>query len=352
MRTKTRKRKKTYLDNLFKQTGGMVTIQLEQRDAMEWVQHSMAGLQTKADEVMHSGNTGAGEEFIPAEEFAEEIVDILPSRSQLLPLLPGNHGVGLPQKLTTAVVGVSVGDLEFEGKGEWTTGTASETEDDHSQQKATTKNVSLTQASFILEVDISDEQLKYNAVNTERYVRERIAKGMAYTVDSLIINGDSETGATGNVNLDDAAPPSSKHYLKIDGGIRERAINGSYTKDVGTLAASDYSDILSVMGEYGVFPEDCLFIQSTSVTHKTRTLEELETVDKFGPNATIVRGTVGKVYGTDILSHRAVKKTEADGKISTTGGNNTKGQIVALYKPAAQFGSGQDFKLATDRLPG
>lgn len=324
---------------------------LRQRSGKEWMQKAFA-IEAKANEVMHTTNTGAGAEFIPDEVFAESIVDILPTRSQLLPLLSGNHGVGLPKKLTTAVLGLSVDDILFQGKTEWTTGTASETEDDHSQLQAETQQVSLEQASFIAEIDISDEQLLYNAVNTESYVRERLASGMALTVDNLIINGDSETGATGNVNLDDAAPTAQTYYLSIDGGIRERAINSSYEVNVGTLTAADYSDLIGVLGEYGTFPEDLLFLQRATVNKKTRALDELETVDKFGPNATIVRGTIGKIYGVDVIAHRGVPNTEADGKVSTTGSNNTLGQILCVYKPAIQYGFGQDFKLETVRNPG
>ena len=336
------------------------TFKLQERSAEEMMQRAAAyaehkkltNVSEKANEVMHPTNTGAGAEFIPSEVFAEGVIDIMPNHSMLLQLLPGNHGVGLPKAYTAAVKGLSVSDLLFEGKTEWTTGTGSETEDDHSQSKATTAQITLNQASFILEVDINDEQLEYNAVDTEAYVREEIARGMGMTVDALIINGDSETGATGNVNSDDGAPASKKYYLKIDGGIRERAINGSYTVDVGTLDAADYSSLMATLGEYGAYPEDLLFLQHVSVTHKTRTLSELETVDQFGPNATIVSGMVGAIYGTPIVTHRYVPKTEADGKVSTTGSNNTKGQILCVYKPAVQFGFGKDFKLETVRVAG
>ncbi len=324
---------------------------LRRRTGKEWMQKAFA-IEAKANEVMHTTNTAAGAEFIPDEIFAESILDIMPTRSQLLPLLPGNHGVGLPKKLTTAVLSLSIADILFEGKTEWTTGTGSQTEDDHSQLQAETAQVSLEQQSFIAEVDINDEQLAYNAVGTEEYVRERLASGMALTVDNLIINGDSAAGATGNVNLDDSTPPASSYYLKIDGGVRERAINSTYTVNVGTLAAADYSALMDVLGEYSIFPEDLLFLQHVSVNGKARVLDEVETVDKFGAAATIVKGQLGKIYGVDIITHRGVPKTEADGKVSNTGGNNTLGQILCVYKPAIQFGFGQEFKIESVRVAG
>lgn len=310
------------------------------------------GLQTKANEVMNTGNAAAGQEFIPDEVFSKEIFDLVPQRASLLNMLPGNHGNALPKTYTAPVIGLSVGDVEFEGRSEWTTGTASETENDHSQKKAVTQSMTLTQKGFIAEIDISDDQLRYNAVNTEQYVKDRLVQGMIYTVEAAIINGDSETGATGNVNLDDAAPAASKYYLKIDGGVRERAINGSYTKDFGTLDIADFNALKGVLGEYDTNSEDVLFITGAAVKPKITALAELLTVDKYGANATVFKGVIGKIQGSDVLVHRAVPKTEADGKVSTTAGNNVKGQILALYKAAVQYGFGKDLFIEVVRVPG
>ena len=317
-------------------------------------------VETKANEVMHTGNTGYGAEFIPDEVFASQIFDLVPQRARLLPLLPGNHGRNLPKVYTAPVIGLSVDDLVFQGKAEWSTGYGYQTEDDHGISRAETLSVTLTQVPFICEVNISDAQLKYNAVNTEEYVKTRLAEGMAFTVDSVIINGDSEAGATGNINSDDQAPATTfaaqggakYHATMIDHGIRESAINNSYTVDVGTLAADDYSALIGVLGEYAERPEDLLFIQSVHVTAKTRTLDEFEGADKYGSADLIARGMLPTPYGVNILQHRAVKKTEADGKLSATGGNNTKGQILCIYKPAIQYGFGQDFFLEVVRVPG
>ncbi|NCB26295.1 MAG: phage major capsid protein [Bacteroidia bacterium] len=320
----------------------------------------MAGVEVKTNEVMNTGNTGYGAEFVPSEVFVKEVIDLMPKYSNLLSLLPGNHGTGLPKKYTAAAKGLSIGDTMFQGKGQWTTGTGSQTEDDHGQSRVSTKQVSLEQVSFICEVDISDEQLRYNAANTEEYVKSEIARGMALTVDGLIINGDAETGATGNVNSDDQAPATTyaanggaKYYaLMIDHGIRERAINGSYTKDFGTLADTDYMDLLGVLGRYATIPGECLFIQPIQVTNKMKTLDAFKLIANSGDRATIQSGIVPTPYGTDVLTHHLVPLTEADGKVSKTAGSNTKGQTLALYKPAVQYGFGQDFKLEVVRVAG
>lgn len=307
--------------------------------------------ETKANEVMNTANTGYGKEVIPLEVFKSEIIDIVPERARLLSMLPGNHGSNLPKKYTAGARGVSNGDLLFSGKTEWSTGYAYQTQDDHTIQKAKTMQVSLEQQSFITEINISDEELRYNAVDLEQYIKERLADGMAFTIDSIIINGDTTTASTGNVNSDDGAPTAGTYYLKAN-GLRYYANAGSYTKNVGTLAAADYADLLSVMGEYAERPEDCLFIQNSKTTNKMIQIDSFMTVANSGDRATIQKGIRPTPFGVEVLTHRAVPNAEADGKVSTTAGNNTLGVIVAMYKPAVQYGFGQDFNLEVVRVAG
>ena len=312
--------------------------------------------EVKSNEVMNTANTGFGKEWVPDTVFVKEIIDIMPKYSNLLPLLPGNHGINLPKSVTKAAKGLTIGDTMFRGRSEWTTGRSSDAEAKHSQDKVKTPKVTITQTGFICEIDITDDDLRYAAIDTEQFIKDELARGMALTVDGAIINGDTEAGATGNVNSDDQAPATTfgadHHTLQIDHGIRERAINGSYVKDFGTLAATDYMDLITVIGRYATNPKDCLFIQPIQVTNKMKTLSEFLTIANSGDRATIQSGITPTPYAVDVLSHHLVPLTEADGKVSKTAAGNTKGQSLLLYKPAVQYGFGADFKLEVGRVMG
>lgn len=321
----------------------------------------MAGVETKANEVEHSTNTGYGAEFIPPAELVNEIIDIMPKFSGLIPLLPGNHGTSLPKSILLPVKGLTVGEQFFQGKTEWTTGRSTAPEATGIQSKVPTSRVQIDQKPFIIEVDISDEQLKYNGPSTEQYVKDELARGMALTCDSVIINGDTVTAGTGNVNSDDQAPATTYaavggaayHTLQIDGGIRKRAIAGSYTKNFGTLADTDYTDLMTVLGRYTTDPTDCLFLQSIHVTNKAKALDAFKFYNNSADRAGIQKAITPTPFGIDILTTHLVPLTEADGKKSgATPANNVLGQALLVYKPAIQFGWGQDFKLEMVRVPG
>lgn len=319
------------------------------------------GSEAKANEVMHPTNTGFGAEFIPSETFRNSIIDIAPTLSTLLNQLPGNQGSNLPQHYVAPVVGLSAGDLLFQGKRDWTTGNPYETEDDHQTSRIATANAVLDQKEFIAEVRISDGQLEQNAVNTEEYVTNRLRLGVAATAESVIINGDTITASTGNVNSDDQAPATTfatqggalYHASMIDNGLRKLAITAGNIVNIGTLGLDDYSSLLSILGEYASAPEDVLFIQSNRVSLKSLSIAEFLTAQNSGDKATVQSGVRPTPFGVTSVTHRAVPLTEADGKRSgATPSNNIKGQILAVYKPAIQYGFGKTFKLEVVRVPG
>jgi hypothetical protein len=72
---------------------------------------------------------------------------------------------------------------------------------------------------------------------------ERISAEMTRTIESMIITGDTELWATGNVNSDDQLPvttfgTASHHTLLLDNGIRKVFLSGTANvdyKDIGTL---------------------------------------------------------------------------------------------------------------------
>src|SRR5690606_7922835 len=58
-----------------------------------------------------------------------------------------------------------------------------------------------------------------------------------------------------------------------------------------------------------------------------------------------------KILGHPLISSIAVSKTEADGKVSDTGSNNTKGQVVGFNRRGYVVGVRRRLRVETERLP-
>jgi len=303
-------------------------------------------LDTKANEVVHTTNTGAWEELIPTNVLNPEILDLIPQYSMLLPKLPWNHGTNMAISEKVALVGEA---SIFEGNSEWTTGSAYPA--DPTAPNISTGSITISQGQFKLDVAISRRELNYSIGQLESTVRDRLNRSAARTIDAVIINGDSAT--SGNVNFDGGTPAATSYYLEVDWGIREVAISDSNTHNVGTLDDQDFLDMLDLVGDYAAEIGNLLFILPRNVYNKALGLTNLKTYDKAENQATILSGILANIYGVDMLVHRDMPAlAQATGKVSNTGGSNTVGQFALIYKPAVQYGYGQVVDIELTRVAG
>jgi HK97 family phage major capsid protein len=169
-------------------------------------------------------------------------------------------------------------------------------------------------------------------------LRRNLARGGRKFMDNFIMNADATNAGTGNINLDDADPADTLYYLS-DGqdGIRHLWLVDNTGQEVnagGNALTIDYvTDMFKNLNEYGVDVENVrLFPGIRTYLKSVFSLPELVTVDKFGPSAVIRTGEVARLLGAPVIPTAAVGLTEADGKISTTAGNNTLGQISACHR--------------------
>jgi hypothetical protein len=97
---------------------------------------------------------------------------------------------------------------------------------------------------------------------------------------------------------------------------------------------------------------DLVYVSDPFTADKIAMLDEYLTVDKYGPQATVFNGEAGRILGHRHISSIAMSLTEADGKLSTTGSNNIKGQVAAFNTRGFKVGWRRRVQVETERLPG
>ena len=297
--------------------------------------------EAKANEVMHTTNTGFWKEVIPVNVLLDPALDMLPKYSSLINLLPWNHGNNMPISAKVPVIGEA--DL-FAGNSEWTTGVASITP---ANNWPVTGEVTITQGQFIFTVALSYREVEYSVVDIEAIVKDRINRSAWRTIDALIINADDTASASGNINGTYTGNP---YFVQQSAGIRKVWITN-------TVVTFTSASLLAVKGEidagYQADLNNLLFIAPSNVYNKMLALQEVITMDKFWPNATIVAGVLAKAFGIDILVARDFPAlTNTSGLVDATSSNNTKGSFACIYKPAVQYGFGSPLKLYLSEKPG
>ena len=300
--------------------------------------------EAKANEVMHTTNTGFGSELIPTNVKLDPALDMLPKYSSLINLLPWNHGNNMPISAKVPVIGEA--DL-FSGNSEWTTGAYSITP---AKEWPATGEVTITQGQFIFTIALSYREVEYSVADIEAIVKERINRSAWRTIDALIINADDTASGSGNVN---GTYSGSPYFTQQDNGIRMIGIANTWVS-VGTFTSASLLAVKNVIDAwYQADLNNLLYIMPANVYNKALALSEVITMDKFGPNATIVQGVLAKAFGIDILVARDFPAlTNTSGLVDGTSANNTKGSFACIYKPAVQYGFGSPLKLYLKECPG
>ena len=227
--------------------------------------------------------------------------------------------------------------------------------------KTGSERVQVDAKKFVIHQMWSGEMEEDSIIPYIPFLRRQQAVSLAHYGDSLVLNGDTTNAGTGNINLDDADPADTKHYLAFD-GIRHAGIvdNTANKADIaGAISLNAFKAQRARMLDttylhdwgHPVDPNDLIHVADPGTADAVAFMDEVLTVDKYGPMATVLTGEQAKVLGNPLIASIAMSKTEADGKVSTTGGSNTKGQVCTFNRRGFVVGVRRRLKVETERLP-
>ncbi|MBN1964197.1 MAG: phage major capsid protein [Anaerolineae bacterium] len=309
---------------------------------------ALRDLPVKSDELMHTANTGYGAEWVP-DIWSSELWRKARAENVILPLFRVIEMPSNPFELPISGTDPTVYYVpETQDEDDLTLGSTNPIPD----SQLGSGKVTLSAKKLALRVGFSAEIVEDAAIPLIPLYREQALRVMADAIDHVLLNGDTETGATGNINSDDGAPAGTTKYLAFD-GIRKLPLvtNTANAQDAGgapTVALLRTARFL-MAPRYALRPKDCAWIVDGSTYAKLLSLTEVATVDKFGPHATVLTGEIGKVDGVPVLVSAEMPLTMADGKVDSTG--NTKGQAVCVYRPGWVVGYRRRVAATMDYLP-
>lgn len=231
----------------------------------------------------------------------------------------------------------------------------------YSTSKTGSQRVQVDADKFVIHQMFSGEMDEDSIIPFIPFLRRQADLALAFYSDSLLLNGDTTNAGTGNINLDDADPADTKHYLAAD-GLRHVGLVDNTNNQKNMAGAITFAAMQAQKGRmmdttnkvdwgHPIDPNDLVRVCDPETADKIALLDEFITVDKMGSQATVLTGQQGKIGGNPLLATMAMSKTEADGKVSTTGSNNVKGQLVAFNKRGFIAGWRRRVKVETERLP-
>ena len=239
----------------------------------------------------------------------------------------------------------------------------SATASDYTTVKTGSQRVQVDAKKFIIHQIWSGEMEEDSIIPFVPFLRRQAGLALAHYSDALMLNGDTTNNPTGNINLDDADPADTKYYLAFD-GIRHAALVDNTANAVDAAGGVSLALLNSLRGKlldtarlvdwgHPSDANDLVYVCDPETADRIAMLDEVITVDKYGANATVLTGEVGRVLGHPLVVSMAMSKTEADGKVSfDVPANNTKGQVVLFNRRGFKAGWRRQVQVETERLPG
>lgn len=190
-----------------------------------------------------------------------------------------------------------------------------------------TGNRTLTAVGHAVRVLLSKDVEEDSIIPLLPFLQSRIVMALAEGREDAIINGDTQS------THQDADVTDAADRRKMWDGLRRMALANSYSQDLATLTLDNWRLNRSGMGRYGVSPAELAHIMDLRSYIKALGLDEVRTLDRMGPNATILKGQLGMVDGSPVIvTEWARNDLDSTGVNSATAANNIKGGILTVNR--------------------
>lgn len=303
---------------------------------------------------MDTGQSGFGTQLVGA-QYVGDLWDAAFQDGRIAPLLPTFEMTAPTAYLPVAVdmpkmLYVSESTSDVLATAQYTT------------VRTGSNRVSVTAKKFVIHQVWSGEMEEDSILPFVPFVRQQAAKGLSFWTDHTVLNGDTVTAGTGNINSDDAASAATEPYLAFD-GIRKAAIvdNTANLKNVGgaAITLNTLRDLRGLMRDdtrYVDFghpndPNDLVFVADVDTADRIALLDEMiEAKVTRGAGASLLNGQVTSFLMHPVIGTMAQSKTDSDSKYTTTSPSTADiyGQVTAFNRNAFVIGWRRRVRMFTE----
>ena len=185
-------------------------------------------------------------------------------------------------------------------------------------------------------------------------IRAGLVRNVAEALDDIILNAD--TTATNGINADGATISSSDagkaHWLLGYDGIVHLPLvdNTSQANDHGGAVSDDmFNEIRAKLGKYGARPSQLAWVMDVNTFIRSQSISNFRTMDKLGPNATLLTGMLGAVEGIPVMVSEQMKLADTDGKVTDAGNGTDTGRLLIVNRTQWAQGFRREIAIDVDR---
>lgn len=235
--------------------------------------------------------------------------------------------------------------------------------------KVASGKATLTAVKLAARVGFSNELMEDSIIAIIPRYRAQMIRQLQNYVDDTIVNGDTATTASTNINLIDGTPTAGTSYLAFN-GLRKFALVTNTAQSIdaaGTPTLALFRKLRFTLGkQYAVDLANLVMVVDPSTYAKMLNMPEFLTWQNMGMAGSNVTGLlpngsgdtvadkpmpVGFIDGMPVYVSAQIGLANTSGKISTTGSNNTTGTAVLFHRTRWYVGYRRDIQLDVYNLP-
>ena len=297
----------------------------------------LLGAMTRA--AMDSTTAGSGDELVATLE-ARELRQDVNLQTLVAPIIPT-----FPMPSNPFDVPRQLGDVNFFPGTENTATT---------DTALATGRTTLTAFELVGQVPYSFTLEEDGVIAMLPEIRAGLVRNVAEVLDDIILNADRST--TNNINADgatiSAASTGKAHWLLgYDGILHLPLVDNASQGNNHNAAVSDdmFNELRAKLGKYGARPSQLAWIMDVNTFIRAQSVEQFRTMDKLGPNATLLTGMLGAVEGIPVIVSEQMPLADEDGKITDGAASNTKGRLLLVNRTQWAQGFRRQLMIDVDR---
>lgn len=173
------------------------------------------------------------------------------------------------------------------------------------------------------------------------FTQMKLVKAFMNAEERAILDGDTD-----GTHQDTDVGASTTDARTAWDGLRKKAL-AQTVATATTITALNLGVVRKAMGKWGVNPSDLAFIIGVSNLHSLLADTNLLTVDKMGPQATILNGMVGSVFGVPVIVSEWVRE-DLNASGVNDGITTTKTYMLAVNRNEWAIGQRMALDVETD----
>jgi hypothetical protein len=217
----------------------------------------------------------------------------------------------------------------------------------------------LTAVKLGLRVGFSTEMEEDSIIPWIPQLREQSMRAMLNAVDNVIVNGDTVTTASTNIN-DIAGTPAATDKFLVFNGMRKLGLVTNTTVSTNAGGASPTLQMIrqarfkmiSAGNAYALYPQNLVMFCDPYTYGKVLNIDELNVWMNNGRNATVNTGQVPLIDGVELYPSSELLLANTAGKVDQdTAANNTTGTIIIAARLGWTLGYRRQINTSVDFLP-